>query len=185
MKCLGGKRIIRPNTISLAAKKVKDIRGDEDGMTVRGMLDQLPSTPAEMDKLREAVAANPLYVNTLVSPDGRAAAVLTDFRLDKANPSFALLEQDFLKVVDAERDASVRIYTGGLPVQMAGVEHHMMKMPLYFAISILVIMAIQYWSFRSIQGMLLPMISGLLSVVWALGTMGLTGTHLDALSTNT
>ena len=43
------------------------------------------------------------------------------------------------------------------------------KMPTFFGAALLIIMAIQYWSFRSVQGMLLPMITGILSVLWASG----------------
>jgi predicted RND superfamily exporter protein len=47
------------------------------------------------------------------------------------------------------------------------------------------VMLVQYWSFRSLQGMLLPLLTGMLSVVWSLGLMGLLGVHLDPLNTTT
>jgi predicted RND superfamily exporter protein len=46
-------------------------------------------------------------------------------------------------------------------------------------------MLVQFWSFRSVQGMLLPMVTGILSVLWSLGLMGLLGVHLDPLNTTT
>src|SRR5258707_13087442 len=58
-------------------------------------------------------------------------------------------------------------------------------MPAFFGAALLIIMAIQYWSFRSVQGMLLPMITGILSVLWALGGMGLLHVHLDPLGITT
>src|SRR5687767_15923785 len=60
-----------------------------------------------------------------------------------------------------------------------------MKMPLFFGAALLVVMLVQFWSFRSVQGMLLPMVTGILSVIWSLGLMGLFGVHLDPLNTTT
>ncbi len=60
-----------------------------------------------------------------------------------------------------------------------------MKMPMFFGAALLIVMLVQYWSFRSFQGMLLPMLTGILSVIWSLGLMGLLGVHLDPLNTTT
>src|SRR5687768_12296469 len=60
-----------------------------------------------------------------------------------------------------------------------------MKMPLFFGAALFIVMLVQYWSFRSVQGMLLPMLTGILSVIWSLGLMGLLDVHLDPLNTTT
>jgi predicted RND superfamily exporter protein len=89
------------------------------------------------------------------------------------------------KIVDSERDELVDIYLGGAPVIGEAANVQFMKMPMFFAAAFLVVMLIQYWSFRSFQGMLLPMLTGIFSVIWALGLMGLMGVHLDPLNTTT
>jgi predicted RND superfamily exporter protein len=176
---------VRHNVMSLAARKVKDIRADDTGLVVRRVMEQIPQTPEQMAALRRAVERNPFYVNSLVSPDGKAAAVIADFKVDTSKPSYAALYAQIKAVLDKERDGSVDIYVGGLPVDFASFESHMMQMPLYFGAALLIIMAIQYWSFRSLQGMLLPVVTALLSVVWALGFMGLIGVHMDGMNTTT
>ena len=173
------------NIISLAARKVKEIKGTRDGMEVRELLDPLPRTPAEMARLKAAIASNPIYINSLVSQDGKTAAVIADFKVNKDNPSYTAIYNAIRKVTDVERDDLVDIRLGGLPIELAWFEFHMMKMPLYFGAALLIIMAIQYWSFRSIQGMLLPILTALLSVVWGLGFMGLFGVHMDGMNTTT
>lgn len=175
---------VKHNVISLAARKVKDIRGTEEGMEVRPMLESIPQLPEEIDRLKKAIFSNPIYINSLVSPDGQAAAVIADFRVNKENPVYTTLYGDIRKVVDKERDGSVEIYMGGIPIVLNGIEFYMLKMPLYFAIALLIIILIQYWSFRTFQGMLLPIATALISVVWGLGFMGLTGVHMDAMGAN-
>jgi hypothetical protein len=176
---------IKTNTISLAAKKIKDIRGNAEGMSVKPMLERGPPDEKQMPALKAAVEANPLYTNLLVSPDGKAASILTDFKMDKLNPSYDAVYQKILRVIDKERDASVQIYAGGLLVNLAATERHTMALPAFLGMALLAIMFVQYLSFRSIQGIVLPLLTGILSVVWALGFMGAIGVHMDVMNTNT
>jgi len=176
---------VRHNVLSFAARKVKQIKGGPEGMEVRPMMETVPQTSAEMEKLKAAVASMPIYNNALVSPDGKAAAVIADFKQDEKTPNYVALNKDLHRIVDRERDATVDIYLGGLPIVGEAADLHFMKMPMFFGAALLVIMLIQYWSFRSVQGMLLPMVTGILSVIWALGFMGLMGVHLDPLNTTT
>lgn len=176
---------IRHNIVSLAARKVKRIQGGADGMEVRPMMEKVPQTQAELAQLRADVATMPIYINSLVSPDGRAAAVIADFKADPLHPSFTAMIAALRPIVERERDASVDIYLGGLPMHGSWLEFHMKKMPMYFGLALLIIMAIQYWSFRSVQGMLLPLVTSILSVVWALGMMGMLGVHMDPINSTT
>lgn len=176
---------VRHNIISFAARKVKEIKGTPEGMEVRQMMETIPQTPAEIERLKAAVASNPIYINSLVSPDGKAAAIIADFRVNKENPSYAALYESIRKVVDRERDDQVNISMGGLPVGLAWFEYHMFKMPIYFGIALLIIMGIQYWSFKSFQGMFLPILTAILSVIWGLGFMGVLGVHMDGMNTTT
>lgn len=176
---------IRHNVISLAANKVKDIKGTAEGMAVQPMMAQVPATPEEMDALKARVQRNQIYTNSLVSPDHRAAAVIADFKLDYSKPSYEPLMKKIHAIMDRERTPEIALYTAGLPVDFGSFEHNMMQMPMFFGVALLIIMAIQYYSFRSFQGMLLPIVTALLSVVWALGMMGLFGVHMDGLNTTT
>jgi hypothetical protein len=58
----------------------------------------------------------PIYVNALVSPDHRAAAVIADFRQDERTPNFITLNADLREIVGRERDDSVDIHPGRLPI---------------------------------------------------------------------
>ncbi|MCD6023658.1 MAG: superfamily-like exporter [Fibrobacteria bacterium] len=176
---------VRHNITSLAANKVKVIKGTEEGMEVRPMLEKVPETPEEMEKFRAEVGSMPVYKNALVSADQRAAAVIADFKQDSTTPNFIAMNAGLRKIVEEERDGSVDIYMAGLPIIGEAADREFMKMPIFFGLALLVIMLIQFWSFRSVQGMILPMVTGILSVLWSLGLMGLFNVHLDPLNTTT
>jgi predicted RND superfamily exporter protein len=176
---------IRHNILSIAAHKAKDIRGGAEGMEVSPMMERVPQTPEEIAKLKAAVASMPIYINALVSPDGKAAAVIADFKGDEKHPNNIAMLKGMHQIVDRERDDTVGIYLGGTVIIAETADTEFMKMPLFFGAAFLIIMAIQYWSFRSVQGMLLPMVTGLLSVMWALGLMGLLRVHMDPLNSTT
>jgi predicted RND superfamily exporter protein len=180
-------RAVRHNILSLAARKVKHVKGGADGMEVRPMMDTVPRTPEEIARLRAAVSSMPIYINALVSPDHKAAAVLADFKQDERSPNFIALNADLRKIVarERERDADIDIYLGGLPIIGEAADREFMKMPMFFGAALLIVMLVQYWSFRSFQGMLLPLLTGILSVIWSLGLMGLLRVHLDPLNTTT
>jgi predicted RND superfamily exporter protein len=176
---------IKHNVVSLAARKVKSIKSSDDGMEVRSMMEKVPQTPEEIAALKDAVAHMPVYINSLVSPDGKTAAIIADFRTDKSHPSFTAMLAEVRNIVEKERDPTVEIHLGGLPTHGYWLEHHMKKMPLYFGAALLIILAIQFLSFRSLQGMLLPFVTSILSVIWALGLMGLVGVHMDPINSTT
>ena len=54
---------VRHNVLSFAARKVKSIKGGPEGMEVRPMMETVPQTPAEIEKLKAAVASMPIYIN--------------------------------------------------------------------------------------------------------------------------
>lgn len=176
---------VRHNILSLAARKVKHVKGGPDGMEVRPMMETVPRTAEEIERLKAAVASMPIYVNALVSPDGKAAAVVADFKQNEELANFIALNHDLHEIVDRERDADVDIHLGGITIIGEAADVQFTKMPLFFGAALVIILLVQYWSFRSLQGMLLPMLTGLLSVVWSLGLMGLLGVHLDPLNTTT
>lgn len=176
---------VRHNVLSLAARKVKHVNGGPEGMEVRQMLETVPQTPADIERLKAAVASMPIYINSLVSPDGRSAAIVADFRQDETIPNFVAMLEDMRAVVERERDATVDIHYGGTPVIGEAADLQFMTMPMFFGSALLVIMLIQLWSFRSVQGMLLPVVTGILSVIWSLGLMSLLGIHMDPLNVTT
>jgi predicted RND superfamily exporter protein len=168
--------IVRSNLLSLAAEHVKAIRRTSDGMEVRPLLEHLPNDPAALAELKRSILGDPIYAGTLVARDGGAAAIVADF---DGRLSDAQIERSVEAVVAPERDAQVDIALGGMPMVRAAMVGYMRDIAILFPIAVLVIGFVHYEAFRTWQAMFLPLVTALLSVVWALGFMGAVGEPMD------
>ena len=177
--------VIRSNVISLAARKAKDIMGTEEGMVVRQLMETVPRTPEEIARLKQAVYANPIYVSSIVSKDGRMALIIADFRFGPELRGYRAIKEKVEAVLERERDPTIRIYLGGLSINLAWLEIYSQRMQYLFFIALAIIMGILYLSFRSFQGMLIPVATALMSVVWGLGLMGLLDVPIDTFNSTT
>ncbi len=177
--------VIRSNVISLAARKAKDIVGTEEGMQVRQLMETVPQTPREIERLKKAVYANPIYINSIVSQDGKMALVIADFKSGKDFRGYTPIKNQVEAVINKERDDSVKMYLGGISINLAWLEIYSQRMAFLFFISLAIIMGILYLSFRSFQGMLIPVITALMSVIWGLGLMGMLNVPIDTFNATT
>ncbi|MEK7364642.1 MAG: MMPL family transporter, partial [candidate division NC10 bacterium] len=168
---------------SLSARRAKNIRGTADGMEVLPVMETVPRTREGIEALRAVVRANPVFLNTIVSKDERTTAVVAEF--DEDPQGFQGMVEKVRRIVEPERDASVEIVVGGFPVYLAAVEGYSQRMAFLFPIAVLVIGLIHYEAFRTVQGLILPLVTALLAVVWGLGIMGFAGVPMDAFNATT
>src|SRR5574341_826390 len=215
------------NVVSLADRKVKFVTADGESIKVERLMPELPETAEQAEAFRRRVMSNDLYVNSLVSADGRAAAIVTDFRewvptwQDNQQQS-AQAVQDWPKnpedwaseswfggsrgaihtaygfrIGDEEirrtlQEATARvagddvdIHFGGLPIALSYLDADSKRIVYLFPIALVVMMGVLYWAFRSVQGVTLPLATALMSVVWALGLMGVFRIAMDPFNTMT
>ena len=168
--------IIAPNVVSLASPSVRHAEDRGGSIAVEYLMKEAPKTPEEVKALRARVDDDPQLKGMLVTPDNRAALLFVDFWPDlKRDDAYA----NTLAMVDPYRSQPVDFYFAGEPMftmvdleQSLEVAH---RIPLTF----LVITAMLLFSFRSIQGMLVPMLTATLSSIWGLGLMGYSGIVVD------
>ncbi len=215
------------NVVSLADRKVKFVAADGESIKVERLMPTVPETAEEAEAFRRRVMSNDLYVNSLVSADGRAAAIITDFREwvptwqgnqqqasapaqdwpknpeDWASESWFGGSRGAMKTAYGFRmgdeeirralyDATARvagpdveIHLGGLPIALSYLEADSKRIVVLFPIALVLMMVVLYWAFRSLQGMALPLVTALISVVWALGLMGIFRIAMDPFNTMT
>jgi uncharacterized protein len=176
--------VVKANLLSLAARKAKSIQGNTDGLEVRPLLTTVPTTPEQATALKAALQANPVYLNTIISADGRMAALLVEFKDPHAAGHRSIMNA-VRAVVDKERDPAVDILLGGMPVYLERLELYSERMVFLVPLAIILVGLIHFEAFRTIQGLLLPLVTALLAVVWGLGIMGAAGVPMDVFNATT
>jgi len=170
---------------SLAAPQVKDIEGTADGMEVERVMAEPPGDQAGADEVRRRALANEAYVGTLVAADGSAAAIQASFELTPVTPGYRHLHEAVLAALRAADDGTFDYRLSGPVVFLSRLTAYAARMIYYFPLALLVIGLVHYEAFRTLQALVLPLVTALLSVLWAIGLMGLVGVPLDPFNTTT
>jgi uncharacterized protein len=170
---------------SLASPQVKDIRGTADGMEVERVMETPPEDDEGAAGVRRRAFATDAYVGTLVSADGSAAAIQASFELTPEAPGYRHLHMAELAALQASDDGTFDWKISGPVVFLSQLSQYAGRMIYYFPLALLVIGLVHYEAFRTLQALFLPLLTALLSVLWAIGLMGLLGVPLDPFNTTT
>jgi len=171
---------VKPGSVlSLMSPRVKDVHSSDDALEITPLAAKVPSNDAEVAAFRERVAANSFLTSLFVSDDGRSTAVLVDFDdLVKAGgpPNLApRLEA----IVAPEREPGLEILPAGAPTIMHWLMVYTRRVARLFLLALAMIGYLHYRAFRTLQGMIVPLVTAIMGVVWALGLMGLIGAPMD------
>jgi predicted RND superfamily exporter protein len=135
--------------------------------------------------VRRRLHVNPFYVGTIVAADDSAAAIIANIKLSEEIPGYPEIEQRLRQILAEEDDGTFDAYFGGTVALNAGLARITERTVILFPIALLVIALLHYEAFRTVQGMVLPVVTALLAVVWSLGLMGFLRVPLDPFSTTT
>jgi len=166
---------------SLTHFTTRDQRVRPDGSLVAPpMVAEIPTTPAELEALRDRVRRSPTAFGVLVSPDESAALVRAAYvqtRIDYA----ALFKH--LRALEADLEARfpVDIHVVGQPMLFGWTYAYSTEILLVFGLTALVSGALLWAYFRRLYAVFLPLAGAAANVVWGLGFAGWTGIHLDPL----
>ncbi len=136
---------------------VRNTRGEGDELIVGDLLEDFPETKAELASLRERVLQNPLYINSVISRDGRVTAVLAEtdtysslgdesddiesgFDDAETDPSGETAEPEFItgdenqaivqkveEIVARHQSADFQIYVTGIPVVIQKLQEYVAR----------------------------------------------------------
>lgn len=167
------------SVISLMSKRVKDINSTEDSLEVKQLADKVPTNDAEMADFRKRVERNRVITSLLVSDDGRATAVLVDFDdFVKAGGPQGLYPK-LEKILAPERAPGLEILSAGAPSVLFWLNTYTRRVAILFLVALAMIGYLHYRAFRTLQGMIVPLVTAIMGVLWALGLMGLIQAPMD------
>jgi hydrophobe/amphiphile efflux-3 (HAE3) family protein len=158
-----------------------DIKGEEWGIEIGKLVDEydLPDTQGELDSLKQRILSKEMYKGAIVSEDGTATMIMFT-TLDGADKQSIAKE---IKEKVIKMDLPEKLYFSGLPMMMNDVSDLIVRdlstlLPIVFLIIGLVLLL----SFKSVRGVVLPLVVAAISVVWTIGSMAVFGYDMTMIS---
>jgi len=141
----------------------------------------LPEEEWELEDLRKRVNAKDMYRGSIVSEDGTATLII--FSLSEEADA-ELVARTVIKKTE-NMDLPETLYYAGSPMMVTSISN-LIKGDLtrLLPIAFLVIAVILAFSFRSFRGVLLPLITVAIAIVWTIGLMALFGFKMSMISNN-
>ncbi len=160
-----------------------NIKGGEYGIEVGNLVDEynMPSTKEDFEELRQKILSNEMYKGSIVSEDETATLIV--FTLDET-ADLNIVAKDVIDKTQALK-LPEKLYYIGSPMLVTYISNLMKKdLMLLLPIAFLVIALVLGFSFKSFQGVLLPLITAVIAILWSLGTMALFGYKMSMISNN-
>ncbi len=114
---------VRPSSVSSLATEHND-RVWPGTLTFRRLLEPMPTTPIELERLRKDLREIKIYLGTVVSPDGQAAAIFVGVPSGTSRTDFYVTVCDLVADLAAGPE---RINVIGAPVAEALLGHHILE----------------------------------------------------------
>ena len=140
-----------------------------------------PKNRKEADSLLKVITSDDLVRGTMISADGTSTAIIFTF----ANKSDAdSLSQTVIDRIGALPLHETPYFAGSsfIATYVSRVVKH--DLVTLIPIAFLLIAFILYFSFHSLRGILLPILTAALAIVWAMGIFSLAGYKLSMVSNN-
>jgi len=159
--------VVAPDLMSLA---VTDNIGQEGPGTIRfeWMMHDAPVTEQQAKDIRDKVARLPLLKDTLISGDGKAAAIYVP--ITSKDLSYPLSQQ--ITALTRDLDSGDEFHITGLPVAEDTFGHDMfVQMSVSAPLAGVMIFLLMLYFFRSVPLVIAPMLVAMTTVVVSMGLM--------------
>lgn len=166
--------------ISLAAKKMKEVRASTEGIDIQPLMwPEVPQSAEGISRLKDAVLRNPLVYGSYVSRDLGAALITVDFYDNEVR--YDRIFEQIGAIARSVDGGGVKVRMVGEPILYGWVNEYLPETGRIFLVTIGALILLLFITARTWRGTLLPLLAGMISAIWALGIARLLGFHLDPL----
>ncbi len=163
----------------VAITNVANVRGTEDGIDVRPFVKEIPTDPEALAALKREALENPIYAGNLISKDAKTAAIVVEF-LDFSDRDF--IERgidDQIDRIAREEAGPVEVYvTGGPHLKVAQVRYTLGDLRDSIPLVVGALALVLALSFRTVRGVVLPLLAVSVALIWTLGIEAWLGKEL-------
>ncbi len=161
------------------------IEATGDGMRSATLLEEGEITEADIEQLTRRVLTWPEpYEDSILSADFRSTQILVTLVEDAETAEREQFHADATEIISGYDETGLDFYMAGDPVITVLLKEYMLGDLLYLIpmVTVVVLLAL-FLSFRNLGGVVLPIITVLISTVWALGVMSFLDIYFSMIST--
>ena len=186
---LPGIKAIRDEDVASIAT-MDNITGTVDGMNVEPFMEAVPNTQTALSNLKQAIFANSMFVNWVVSEDGTGLLIMAKMEpsegTQEGSARRAAVYASMRDMVEAKKATGVPeafhiAGRGALEVTLQ--EEEARDMGNFLPLILVVLLGTLYCTYRSLRGVLLPLAVVVVSVIWTVGIMAALGVPMYFLTT--
>ena len=160
------KGVVIPDVMSLTT--VDNVLSENGQLIVRPVMDHVPQSEAESEKLQQEIYDNTMLVGRLVSADKTTTAIYVPLEEGADAKEIA----DGIRSIVSKEKGDERYYVAGDPVARDTFGHTMfMQMGMFSPIAGLIMMITLYIMFRNITLVMAMMSVAFLSIIWSMGLL--------------
>jgi len=164
------------------------ITGDSEYIIVEKLLpDDFTGTPEEIAQLKERLLSWEMYRRALISDDFSSTQILVPLSIDSEDAGRPEIVDSFIQVRDIALemfDGIAEIHVTGIPIISATINEAMRTdLSLLIPLVTVVVLAILFFSFRRLSGVVLPLLTVVIATIWSMGAMPLFNINLSVIST--
>lgn len=173
----GVERVLALNNAPLAYR-------DDEGIELRRLRVAEFDDPDLAARLRAAVEAHPLYRGQLVSADGRSAAIIIGLEpLSDREMLDLRIAANIRATADQAAGDGYSVHVTGAPVLRAATSETVVAQLRWILPAIVVLLAVFLGlSFRSLHGVLLPLLTIAVAMLWTLAVLSALGKSLNLIT---
>lgn len=141
----------------------------EDGtLKVSPLMAAVPQTAEEVDRLRQTLFTNPLFINRIISKDGKTTALYIPLEKGANGKDIA----DRLKAIVQREKGPEQYYIAGDPVARDTFGANMfLLMAIFCPIAGMVMLIVRFLMFRDLFLSIALMMDAMISIVWSMGLL--------------
>jgi len=158
-----------------------DFKGSDWGIEIGNLVGKydIPQTAEELAALKAYTLSKEMYRGTLVSEDATFTAVMVKISEDVDKITVATAVQKKVESLHLPE----KVYYGGMPFAFKSLADIILGDIGFLApIAALVIIIVLFLSFRSWRGVVLPLLTVAISIIWTIGLMGLLHVRISIIS---
>lgn len=147
---------------------ITNVSTEEGTLKVAPLMAKVPKDDAEMQSFRKMLFENPLFIDKIISKDGKTTAIYVPLEKEANGKEIA----DEIKKILKKETGDEKYYVAGDPVARDTFGAEMFKLMAIFApIAGGVMLLVRYLMFRDLFLSITLMMDAMISIIWSMGLL--------------